>query len=275
MIGESMEDVKPLAQEEEKTNAVKDVKKLVEAFSAVFRHQHGQEPTQEDISKFLAETGQKEEPTQEMSQEDSPSVLKYKVVFGKSSKPLFFSDGAKYFDCHSEQWQDEAPSVISELNERPITTADLYYAIMHGLVNDMDYERLSERKLVPQESQKLYEKLKKLNDTVEQLKMSHGESLEKAYGEDEFDFENTLPLNLNSLDDELELDDQDFSHFPAEEINTNVVAEIMRLAMEKGLAPELEAAIRRVVREEMAAMSQPQAPIEPISDAQVQDLDIK
>jgi len=275
MIGESMEDVKPLAQEEEKTNAVKDVKKLVEAFSAVFRHQHGQEPTQEDISKFLAETGQKEEPTQEMSQENSPSVLKYKVVFGKSSKPLFFSDGAKYFDCHSEQWQDEAPSVISELNERPITTADLYYAIMHGLVNDMDYERLSERKLVPQESQKLYEKLKKLNDTVEQLKMSHGESLEKAYGEDEFDFENTLPLNLNSLDDELELDDQDFSHFPAEEINTNVVAEIMRLAMEKGLAPELEAAIRRVVREEMAAMSQPQAPIEPISDAQVQDLDIK
>lgn len=270
-----MEDVKPLAQEEEKTNAVKDVKKLVEAFSAVFRHQHGQEPTQEDISKFLAEAGQKEEPTQEMSQEDSPSVLKYKVVFGKSSKPLFFSDGAKYFDCHSEQWQDEAPSVISELNERPITTADLYYAIMHGLVNDMDYERLSERKLVPQESQKLYEKLKKLNDTVEQLKMSHGESLEKAYGEDEFDFENTLPLNLNSLDDELELDDQDFSHFPAEEINTNVVAEIMRLAMEKGLAPELEAAIRRVVREEMAAMSQPQAPIEPISDAQVQDLDIK
>lgn len=264
-----------LAQEEEKTDAVKDVKKLVEAFSAVFRHQHGQEPTQEDISKFLVESKQNEEPTQETPQEDSPSVLKYKVAFGKTSKPLFFSDGAKYFDCQSEQWQHEAPSVISELNERPITTADLYYAIMHGLVNDMDYERLSAKKLVPQESQKLYEKLKKLNDTVEQLKMSHGESLEKAYDEDKFDFEGKLHLDLSSFDDESEPGNQSFSHFPMEEVGTDVVAEIMRLAMEEGLAPQLEDAIRRIVREEMAAMSQPQAPTESLSDAQIQDLEIK
>lgn len=274
-----MKDVKPqpLAQEEEKTDAVKDVKKLVEAFSAVFRHQNGgQEPKQEDIAKFLAENSQEEQPTEEMSKEDSPSVLKYKVIFGKTSKPLFFNDGAKYFDCHSEQWHDEAPSVISELNERPITTADLYYAIMHGLVNDMDYERLSEKKLVPQESQKLYEKLKKLNDTVEQLKMSHGESLEKAYGEDEFDSAGTLPLDISSLeDDSFEIDDQDFSHFPTEEIGTDVVAEIMRLAMEEGLAPELEAAIRRIVREEIAVASQSQTPVEPVSDEQIQGLEIK
>ena len=42
----------PLMQEP-KENAVKDTKKLVEAFSSVFRHQHGQDPTQEDITMHL------------------------------------------------------------------------------------------------------------------------------------------------------------------------------------------------------------------------------
>lgn len=271
-----MKDVEamPLMQEEPKENAVKDTKKLVEAFSAVFRHQHGEDPTQEDITKFLAGQAEKEE--QPEMQDNSPAVLKYKVISGKSNKPLYFCDGDKWFDCDAEQWVDKAPSVASELNERPITTADLYYAIMHGLVDDAAYQQLNEKKLVPQESQKLYEKLQKLHQTVEDLKMSQ-EQLEKAMPDEEYESYELDDGMKSAIQESFSEDDMDFSHFPTEEIGTDVVAEIMRLAMEEGLAPELEAAIRRIVREELQAMQQPQQPapaseMQPLSPEQIDEL---
>lgn len=269
-----MKDVenKPL-MEEEKVDSVKDTKKLVEAFSSVFRHQHGKEPSQEEIAEFLSQ--KLKEPEEELTKEDdSPSVLKYKVIYGKSNKPLFFSDGNKFFECANEAWHDEKPHVISELDERPITTGDLYYAIMHGLVNDMDYQRLSEKNLIPHESKQLYEKLQKLNETVSQLKMSQ-ESLVKAMPEDEGSVEFSM--------DEAPVDEWDVpSHFmeedmmPEVEMGTNVVAEILRLALEDGLAPELEQAIRRIVQEELmksqSPMSSPQS-LSPLSEEDVSDLD--
>lgn len=265
-------DAMPLMQEEPKENAVKDTKKLVEAFSAVFRHQHGQDPTQEDITKFLA--GQAEQEKQPEAQDNSPAILKYKVISGKSNKPLYFCDGDKWFDCDSEQWADKAPSVASELNERPITTADLYYAIMHGLVDDAAYQQLNEKKLVPQESQKLYEKLQKLHQTVEDLKMSQ-EQLEKAMPDEEYEADGLSDEMNSAIEESFDEDDMDFSHFPSEEIGTDVVAEIMRIALEKGVAPELEAAIRRIVREELQAMQQPQAAasdLQPLSPEQIDEL---
>ena len=243
----------PLVQDNPKENAVKDTKKLVEAFSAVFRHQHGEDPSQEDITKFLASQTEKQEAQE--TQSDSPAILKYKVISGKSNKPLYFCDDGKWFDCDTEQWADKAPAVASELNERPITTTDLYYAIMHGLVDDAAYQQLNEKKLVPQESQKLYEKLKKLHQTVEDLKMNQ-EQLEKAMPDEDItsdEIDDEMNPDVHQLFDE---DEMDFSYLPTEEINTNVVAEIMRLAMQKGLAPELESAIRNIVKEELAIFQQ-------------------
>jgi hypothetical protein len=264
----------PLMQEEPKENAVKDTKKLVEAFSAVFRHQHGEDPTQEDITKFLAGQAKEEQPE---VQDNSPSILKYKVITGKTNKPLYFCDGNKWFDCDAEQWADKAPAVAAELNERPITTADLYYAIMHGLVDDAAYQQLNEKKLVPQESQKLYEKLQKLHQTVEDLKMSQ-EQLEKAMPDEEYEADELDDGMRMAIQESFSEDDMDFSHFPTEEVGTDVVAEIMRLAMEEGLAPELEAAIRRIVREELQTMQQPQQPIpapelQPLSPEQISELE--
>lgn len=265
----------PLMQEQEKTDAVKDIKQLVEAFSAVFRHQHGQEPTQEDISKFLAEKKLEEEEPENL--QDSPSILKYKVFFGKTNKPLFFGHDSKYFDCNSEQWHGQAPAVVSELNERPITTADLYYAIMHGLVNDMDYDTLAEKNLIPPESQKLYEKLKKLNETVEQLKMSQ-EDLEKTMPEtndEDFSDESWPSSEENSVEDEYLWPHRE----PEAEEETNIVAEIIRLAMEKGLAPELESAIRKIVQEEIFNLRQSESDsnqsMEALTDDEIEQLDLK
>ena len=270
----------PLMQEP-KENAVKDTKKLVEAFSSVFRHQHGQEPTQEDITKFLA--GQAEKEQQPDAYDNSPSILKYKVITGKSNKPLYFCDGEKWFDCDSEQWMDKVPAVASELNERPITTADLYYAIMHGLVDDTAYQQLNEKSLVPQESQKLYEKLQKLNQTVEELKMSQ-ESLEKAIYEDEKKYSSGEPefVSENSSNEEMNYTqdtEEAMNEFEMIEQGTNVVAEVLRIALEDGLAPELEEAIRRIVREELLALQQPRAPmasqeLHPLSDEEINKLGI-
>lgn len=271
-----MKDVenKPLMEQEEKIDSVKDVKKLVEAFSAVFQHQHGKEPSQEDIAEFLAQ--KLEQPEEELSKEDdSPSILKYKVVYGKTNKPLFFSDGSKFFECANEAWHEEKPHVISELDERPISTGDLYYAIMHGLVNDMDYQRLAEKNLIPHESKQLYEKLQKLNETVSQLKMSQ-ESLVKAMPEEE----GSVEFNM----DDTPLDEWDVpSHFEEEDLmpeietGTNVVAEVLRIALEKGLAPELEQAIRRIVQEELmkvqSPVTSPESAVNPLSSKDISDLD--
>ena len=276
MKGTFMKDVenKPLMEQEEKIDSVKDVKKLVEAFSAVFQHQHGKEPSQEDIAEFLAQ--KLEQPEEELSKEDdSPSILKYKVIYGKTNKPLFFSDGSKFFECANEAWHEEKPHVISELDERPISTGDLYYAIMHGLVNDMDYQRLAEKNLIPHESKQLYEKLQKLNETVSQLKMSQ-ESLVKAMPEEEGSVEFSVddsPLNEWEMSDDFE-NEWDVSDM--EEQGTNVVAEVLRIALEKGLAPELEQAIRRIVQEELmkaqSPMSSPEV-VSPLSSEDVSDLD--
>jgi len=263
---------KPL-MEEEKVDSVKDTKKLVEAFSAVFRHQHGKEPSQEEIAEFLAQ--KLKQPEEELAKEDdSPSILKYKVVYGKTNKPLFFSDGSKFFECANEAWHEEKPHVISELDERPITTGDLYYAIMHGLVNDMDYQRLSDKNLIPHESKQLYEKLQKLNETVSQLRMSQ-ESLVKAMPEDGMledvphDMAHDMPITESEMSDDFE-NEWDISDM--EEQGTNVVAEVLRIALEGGLAPELEEAIRRIVREELIAQSQPVQP-SPLSAEDVTELD--
>ena len=276
MKGDVMKDVenKPLMEQEEKIDSIKDTKKLLEAFSAVFRHQHGKEPTQEEIAQFLAQ--KLEQPEEELSKEDddSPSVLKYKVIYGKTNKPLFFSDGNKFFECANEAWHEEKPHVISELDERPITTGDLYYAIMHGLVNDMDYQRLAEKNLIPHESKQLYEKLQKLNETVSQLRMSQ-ESLEKAMPEDGMahdmahDMAQGMPMDEWQMSDDFE-NEWDVSDM--EEQGTNVVAEVLRIALERGLAPELEQAIRRIVQEELMKTQSPMSLLEPAAPLSTEDI---
>lgn len=262
-----MKDVenKPLMEQEEKVDSVKDTKKLVEAFSAVFRHQHGKEPSQEEIAEFLSQ--KLAEPEEKLSKEDdSPAILKYKVIYGKTNKPLFFADKDKFFECANEMWHEEKPHVISELDERPITTGDLYYAIMHGLVNDMDYQRLAEKNLIPHESKQLYEKLQKLNETVSQLRMSQ-ESLEKAMPDDEaaeydmaHDIAHDMSINEWEVSDDLE---NQWDMPDMEESGTNVVAEVLRIALEKGLAPELEQAIRRIVQEELMKAQSPMSSLAP------------
>jgi hypothetical protein len=278
MKGDVMKDVenKPLMEQEEKVDSIKDTKKLLEAFSAVFRHQHGKEPTQEEIAQFLAQ--KLEQPEEELSKEDddSPSVLKYKVIYGKSNKPLFFSDGNRFFECANEAWHEEKPHVISELDERPITTGDLYYAIMHGLVNDMDYQRLAEKNLIPHESKQLYEKLQKLNETVSQLRMSQ-ESLEKAMPEDGMahDLAHDLAHDMaHDMAHGMPMDDfeNEWDVSDMEEQGTNVVAEVLRIALERGLAPELEQAIRRIVQEELMKTQSPMSSLEPAAPLSTEDV---
>lgn len=263
-----MKDIEAVPLVEETTeNPVRDTKKLIESFSAVYRHQFDKEPSQEEISKFLSKQNNKEERPEEAGQ--NPPILQYKVIAGKTNKPLYFQANDKWFDCDSEQWSDKAPAVASELNERPITTADLYYAIMHGLVDDDSYSKLTEKQLVPQESQKLYEKLQKLHQTVNELKTNQ-ENLEKAVSVDESLMNDDSPATDQEILNEFE-DSWDTNFSPSVELGTDVVAEVIRLALESGVAPELEAAIRRIVREEIMAQQSPQ--IAPLTNDDTEELD--
>ena len=256
--------------DESKENAVRDTKKLIESFSAVYRHQFDKEPSQDEISKFLSKQNtDQEDETPEV--DTSPSILQYKVIAGKSNKPLYFQANDKWFDCDSEEWLNNPPSVASELNERPITTNDLYYAIMHGLVDDDAYSQLHQKQLIPQESQKLYEKLQKLNQTVSELKANQ-ENLEKAMPEMD-EIVNDFSENENTA---LEDDFENNWDMPEVELGTDVVAEVLRLALESGVAPELEAAIRRIVKEEIMVLQQQQTPsqtLEPLTSADTEELD--
>lgn len=193
-------------------------------------------------------------PAEQQAEQLIPEVCRYKVLHGKSGKPLYFEhEDGRCFDCDLESWLEHKPAVAKELSSRPITISDFLYAILHGLVDRPTYDILLHKGLVTEESRRAFEKLEKISNDLHQAALLNKSEEESSY----------LEIPDNYFDDALKEDedemfDEDLFEQGVEEQGTDVVAEIMALAHKFSVDPRLEDIIRQIVREELSSASQPE-----------------
>lgn len=191
------------------------------------------------------------------AKEPTPDVCSYKVLYGKSKKPLFFvNNDNQYFDCHREEWLPEEPMVASELDSRPMNAQDdLLYAIVHGLINENDYNLLSAKGVISDPAKRIWEKMKHLSGKIEESQKSLLKSEDSA---DDLSLESEQGNESQESDfDEIDgLMDDLFADF--EEEGEDVVAQLHAMASQLCVEPKLEAVIRKIVQEELSKQVSPQ-----------------
>lgn len=111
---------------------------------------------------------------------NDPRILYFKIYYGRNSEnPLYYFDPTTngWFDTEARTWQDNTPPIASHLNQRDIGGADVFDAILHGVVDDEDYEALQKMNLIDDRSRQLWTKLGSLyNQTQAMQKSIEGEA---------------------------------------------------------------------------------------------------
>lgn len=293
-----MSDVKKpvLSQEDEQKNSEKEVKKQIDAYFEVAKHRLGRTPTAEEFLQIMSEKpvnetehqestsvpmpyqskGEPEEALDEPQKE--PKILGMQVFHGlkddggkKVPDPaniLFYqnADGQCY-DCNQQQWLPEPPDVLEHLHSRPVQyeDTDLLSAIMHGVIDDEDYETLDKAGMISENPKKLWTLTKKLKGQIEELERSKSDSMEKLdKSEDELEEEledDGDPIESlqdfgeddGSIDD-LIIDDTEEGVNLAQDLpGDNVLESIITNAMSAALTgKQFEDAIRKIVQEELS-----------------------
>lgn len=106
---------------------------------------------------------------------NDPRILYFKIYYGRNSEnPLYYFDPTTnaWFDTESRTWQDNTPPIASHLNERDIGTSDVFDAILHGVVDDEDYESLQKMNLIDDRSKQLWNKLGSLYTQTQAMQKS-------------------------------------------------------------------------------------------------------
>jgi len=106
---------------------------------------------------------------------NDPRILYFKIYYGRNSEnPLYYFDPTTnaWFDTESRVWQDNTPPIASHLNERDIGTTDVFDAILHGVVDDEDYEALQKMNLIDDRSKQLWNKLGSLYTQTQAMQKS-------------------------------------------------------------------------------------------------------
>lgn len=118
-----------------------------------------------------------------------PKILNMKIYYGMSpdehgvnhpdeGKILYYEDGdGLVYDCNSGQYTDEKPEIMNHLPSRPVRNddRDIVQAIMHGVLDDDDFTKLSDAGMVSDQASQMkknMDKLQKLIKEKEELEMS-------------------------------------------------------------------------------------------------------
>jgi hypothetical protein len=222
----------------------KQLKKLLESYTAVAAHKLGRPPSLEELNEMLNESGSTEpkdelektegdpDSSEEPGEHDGvPNILKTLLFYGMSDKDgqrspapdkvLFYKhpDG-RYYDCSSNSWSNEEPPMCAHLPSRTLgqgkmsdNERDIVSAIAHGVMDDEDYNTLNETGMISPSAQKVWELSKRaltLHDDLEK-------SLTEGGDEDE---------DMGSMDQEVEVDPDLLPGSGGEE-GTNVFAGIL------------------------------------------------
>jgi hypothetical protein len=205
-----------LTPEEKSALDEKQLKKQLESYVEVAKHQLGRTPSLEDIQNLLgggtkpgeavatpvaSETVESQagsSPEAQKSEmtdvEKEPRIMRLKVYYGLAAgeggekkpdpaKILFYEDpdSGSCYDCAQQQWLDKKPNVLEHLSSRPVQydERDIVASIANGVMEDSDYEALHKVGAIGETPQKLWDLTKRLKTQVAELEKSSSEGIEE------------------------------------------------------------------------------------------------
>lgn len=157
-------------QAEEAGGKTKELLSKIKSAIQLWTHKNeGKSPEIEDLLEMLKPNDPDAiDPT-------DPRILYFKIYFGRNSEnPLYYFDPTtnSWFDTNARAWQDNTPPIAAHLNERDIGTTDVFDAILHGVVDDEDYEALQKMNLIDDRSRQLWSKLGSLYNQTQAMQKS-------------------------------------------------------------------------------------------------------
>ena len=292
----------------------KQLKKLLDSYTAVAAHKLGRPPTLEDLTKMISENQGQEsiqtvatqtpmasrspgersidktsdtspkQATQPMDkaaepemegegEESSPKILHMKVYYGmggegENRKPdpsnvMFYeSQDGRCYDCNAQAWSDSRPLLVDHLPSRAIqfNEKDIVGAMMHGVMDDEDYEALDKAQMIGDTPRRLWELTKQLKGYNDQLAKS--EALEEE------DTDSDVPVDPDFLPGDategsgvdavgefyktagVDRGSQDEAGGQIE-VGEDLIKQIMEAAV-SAVSDEMGDKVRQIVREELA-----------------------
>jgi hypothetical protein len=175
---EAQEQVPEVTEEQKQEAEHKNLMEKIKAAVTVFRHNNqGKVPSLDDVSSVLEQgnTQQAEQEQQEPEEVDHPKCLSYSIFHGKDpQRPLYYHDPSDmgYFDVQKGMWQLDKPELLDHLTSREPQSQDLAHMILHGIMDDGDYDRLDKAGMIDESGKALREKLGMLKDRHQELQKS-------------------------------------------------------------------------------------------------------
>jgi hypothetical protein len=270
----------------------KQLKKLLEAHTAVCRARLGREPSLEELSKMLQESAEAQNgaaksespeageeaaaPPLEEQVEGEPQILKFKVYYGMSdqdgedgqktraadpNKILFYeSPDGKVYDCEGGDWLQIRPPFLDHLPSRPLMNdehgRDIMRAIAHGVMSDEDFAALDKAQLIGDDAKTIFQLRKKASSYQEQLsELNKSEPVEiEPEADDEPSVEQSEPTMVSRFLDLASVVREKAAQSPdaISEAGQNVLIQIL-----EGAFSDVDQKIRDIVRQEVTAQIEP------------------
>ena len=185
----------------------KNVKKQINSYLEVAKHKYGRVPTIEELQAMIngdenasiAGAMGHSPSDADLSKEapeasNGPKVLGCHIYFGYSKdkdgqrkpdqkKILFYEMPQGVYNVSHGQWESSRPEILDHLPTRDMenTDEDLMQAIMHGIVDEEDYDQLDKSGILSDNTRTLWSKHSELSKLKKQ--MAESEELNKSEDE--------------------------------------------------------------------------------------------
>lgn len=106
----------------------------------------------------------------EFNEKKQPKLLNMRVYSAHSEKPVFygFPGQSQIYSARERQWI-QPPPYLEDFAERELGPTDLADVVMHGLMDDEDYNELDSVQLIDPVLKQLFCKIKELNSKIQTL----------------------------------------------------------------------------------------------------------
>jgi hypothetical protein len=224
------------------------------------------------VAPAMEKAADKQAPATMAPPEGTPKIFRLQILYGLKddgsgnkqpdpATPLFYTDGQRHFDCSTDQWTDQVPEVAQHLMSRPLQhsaeNTDLFDALLHGVVDDDDFNALDQAGMVDDRSRKLRELMGNLDSQYgEYSKLTSGmEPVEKT---DVYDHlhtsEDSSADPVQDLPQAYEGREDMQEPINTPQLPTNALADALSGAFGPGVDPRTVEALKRMIRDEVLAI---------------------
>lgn len=285
-ITDEATDAPPTPEEQSKLDE-KDLEKKIKSYIEVAKHKFGRTPSMSEVVQMMSENddnpddnqfqdGRHQDDNQPLDDDDisgEPRILHTKIYHGMTddengnripdpSKILYYeSPEGDVYDTNPnvQSWLPDRPPFLDHLPSRSMSydQNDVFSAIMHGVMDNDDYEALHGAGMINENQEQLWELKHQLYNQLMQLTSAEdAEQMQKSdwFGDYDDDGESDSSEQADDgdsapVDSQLGSQVQSASAEP-DMPGEDVIAQIMQGAMSKALTG-FEDQIRAIVREEL------------------------